>query len=244
MFWLRYESWENENIAQKASGTRIPLWNGLFCAIEPDYASKGVGSAVYKEAIRIMARFWIRQQTELPASSQEEFKLQEKSNKHIGSFSKIFFNSSFKNINHYALLHHRVTPSTVYAQKKPDQQLDPKNSRAPLVNRLDSAKATIKEVSIKSMMYNSNAPLVVAVSHSEIASRFHQSNGFQPVLRIPFYDATDDVIPFYTHVLVLDPFCTGKLSLVEHALLPKESSCSPDSKIFLKDLKSTSHMLL
>uniref|UniRef100_F6YKC5 N-acetyltransferase domain-containing protein n=2 Tax=Ciona intestinalis TaxID=7719 RepID=F6YKC5_CIOIN len=54
----RYEAWENENICRKLSGSRIPMWNGLFCAISPEYSSKGLGSAVYKEAIRIMAQYW------------------------------------------------------------------------------------------------------------------------------------------------------------------------------------------
>uniref|UniRef100_H2ZKJ9 N-acetyltransferase domain-containing protein n=1 Tax=Ciona savignyi TaxID=51511 RepID=H2ZKJ9_CIOSA len=58
----RYEAWENENICKKLSGSRIPMWNGLFCAISPEYSSKGLGSTVYKEAIRIMAQYWVKQQ--------------------------------------------------------------------------------------------------------------------------------------------------------------------------------------
>ena len=200
MPFCRYEAWENGNIAQKASSSRVPLWNGLFCAIAPEHASKGVGSAVYKEAIKIMARFWVKQQ-----NSSQKMNVQEKQEE-VAELQSKLFRSSLNQFHQFGLLHQKAVPAINFPEKTQEKPTQ------------------LKNVSIKDMMFNPKAPLVVAISHSERASRFHQSNGFQPVSRLPYYDEVDDVTPFYTHVLILDPFCTGRLQELKASLLSNNNN--------------------
>ena len=117
--------------------------------------------------------------------------VQEKQEKEGGLLSKLF-HSSLNQLHRFALLHHRAVPAINFPEK------------------LQEKPTQLKNISLKDMMFNPKAPLVVAISHSERASRFHQSNGFRPVSRLPYFDEVDDVTPFYTHVLILDPFCTGR----------------------------------
>jgi len=219
----RYEAWENGNIAQKLSGARIPLWNGLFCAIEPDYASKGVGSAVYKEAIRIMAKYWIKQQTSSQQNKQTTPKPQEKTEEK-GFFHKLFRrNTTISDLTRFALVHHRALPAAAFVQKSPE-----KSSKT--TSKADDVRSTeSKNLSLKDMMFNPKCPLVVAISHSERAARFHESNGFEPVSRIPFHDDVDNTTPFYTHVLVLDPFRTGRLYELTATLCSENKQPSNDT---------------
>ena len=236
IIYFRYEAWENDNIAQKLSGARIPLWNGLFCAIDPDYTSKGVGSAVYKEAIRIMAKYWIKQQSSSRVNSQTAPKCQEKT-EDKGFFSKLFRNTSFSDLTRFSLLHHRGLPSAAFAQKSAEKSTKT-SKKSQNTNSTQS-----NTLSLKDMMCNPESPLVVAVSHSDRAARFHQSNGFEPVSRLPFHDAVEGTTPFYTHVLVLDPFRTGRLyELTAGLCADSKQSCNetlPDIYGQLKSVNSS-----
>ena len=193
-----------------------------------------------------MARFWVKQEMESNCNGEGQTKSVEKSEKpkprnksENGFFSKAFRNSSYSRFHHMSLLHHTSLPPPAIVQKKEIQQKDTPNPQ------FDPSKPMERRISIKDMMFNPKAPLVVAISHSERSSRFHQSNGFQPVTRIPFYDNVDDVIPFYTHILVLDPFCTGKFCQVEAALHSKDNLCEIDlPQLLAADLKPTNHILV
>ena len=152
-----------------------------------------------------MAKFWVEQQTSPKTNVTQKTKCPEKKEEK-GLFNKLFHNTSLSSLNRFALLNHRAIPAAAFAQKH--------TQKTNKLNKQDDTKektAQPKQLTIKDMMFNSKAPLVVAISHSDRAASFHQSNGFQPVSRIPFHDEKEDVTPFYTHVLVLDPFCTGKL---------------------------------
>ena len=65
--------------------------------------------------------------------------------------------------------------------------------------------------SLKNQTSQSDAPLAIVISHSERAAHFHRANGFHSISRIPFYDPVEDITPFTTHVMVLDPFKTGRI---------------------------------
>ncbi|XP_076814993.1 uncharacterized protein LOC143461102 [Clavelina lepadiformis] len=229
---LRYEAWENENVAQKASRTKIPLWNGLFCAISPKYSSKGLGTTVYKEAIRIMASYWDENHVAVKAKSTisiAESVRQEKNGskpsnqlQQESSFlDKIVRNLFFKNLHIFSLLSHRQLPQPVIVQTK--------DSKINLKPKLTSAQAKTQSTDT---MHMTSAPLVVAISHSDRAAHFHQANGFLPVLRIPFYDEVENITPFYTHVLILDPFRTGKLDEISSGL---------QAHVNEEDIKTSSH---
>ena len=196
---FRYEAWENSHIAKKLSKARIPLWNGFFCAIEPKFASKGVGSAVYKEAIRIMAKFWIKQQTSDKSNKQIQSEAHNKQEE-PGILNKIFRYSSFSQLHRCPSLHHKAVPRTSLFQKTFDKKSEINEKK---VNKKSDQS---KPVSVKDMMFNPKAPLVIAVSHSDRAANFHQSNGFHPVFKLSYHDDVLNDTPFFTHVLVLDPF--------------------------------------
>ena len=156
-----------------------------------------------------MAKYWVKQQHEMQerkstqSDNQESPKPQEKTEEK-GILGKLFRNTSMSRLHRFALLHHRALPSAAFAQKTTDKS----NKTSP---NSDINSNQQKNLSLKDMMCNPKAPLVVAISHSDRAARFHQSNGFEPVSRLPFYDAVENSYPFYTHVLVLDPFRTGRL---------------------------------
>lgn len=56
--FCRFEDWENKNIIQKIQMIGIPLWNGMFCAIDPAYSGTGFGSMSYGDCMRIMAQVY------------------------------------------------------------------------------------------------------------------------------------------------------------------------------------------
>ncbi|XP_078485563.1 uncharacterized protein LOC100182683 isoform X2 [Ciona intestinalis] len=177
----RYEAWENKNICRKLSGSRIPMWNGLFCAMLPEHTSRGLGSSLYKEAIKIMAEYWLKK------SIQEKKETQDAEN---GFFSRKL----------------PTAPAMSLKSAEPERcTKSPQN------------KSTLHK-SMKEMMGNPTAPVVIAISHSEKAAHFHEANGFHPIIRLPYSDPIEGTSPFYTHVLVLDPFRTGKVNICKEAL--------------------------
>ncbi|XP_039267723.2 uncharacterized protein LOC144420759 [Styela clava] len=50
----KYEEWEYENISKHVCSTKVPLWNGIFCAVDPKYSGKGCGSMSYNECLKII----------------------------------------------------------------------------------------------------------------------------------------------------------------------------------------------
>ncbi|XP_002127261.2 uncharacterized protein LOC100180340 [Ciona intestinalis] len=217
----RYEAWENENICRKLSGSRIPMWNGLFCAISPEYSSKGLGSAVYKEAIRIMAQYWVKQQKESRAQLsrtrpqserlvRNDSQLLEPAKENKGIFGRFWQNFSLKEIHRYALLSHRALPQAAFMQKARSTQQQ--HSSAVATKPTEDQTKPNDAIRARDIVGNPSAPLVVAVSHSDRAARFHEANGFHPIARTPYHDKVEGTSPFYTHVLVLDPFRTGRVN--------------------------------
>lgn len=97
-------------------------------------------------------------------------------------------NFSAKQLHRFTLLNHRAIPLAALADKIEHQQ------------HTNQEKQTAECV----------GQLVAAISHSERSANFHQGNGFYPVSRIPFYDV-DGSVPFYAHMLVMDPFGTGQI---------------------------------
>nr|XP_002127261.1 uncharacterized protein LOC100180340 [Ciona intestinalis] len=217
----RYEAWENENICRKLSGSRIPMWNGLFCAISPEYSSKGLGSAVYKEAIRIMAQYWVKQQKESRAQLfrtrpqserlvRNDSQLLEPAKENKGLFGRLWQNFSLKEIHRYALLSHRALPQAAFMQKP--RSIQQQHSSAVATKPTENQTKPNDAIRARDIVGNPSAPLVVAVSHSDRAARFHEANGFHPIARTPYHDEVEGTSPFYTHVLVLDPFRTGRVN--------------------------------
>nr|CAB3262561.1 uncharacterized protein LOC100180340 [Phallusia mammillata] len=190
----RYEAWENKHVTQKLSGTRLPMWNGLFCAIAPEHSSKGFGSMVYKGAIKIMAKHWRETQSKAQrVISKSEDTWTENPMQNDEGFMSRF---GTKILHGFSLLNHRRLPTGIALAQKKEQ---PRS--APSDNICKSA-----------------VPLVGAISHSDRAANFHAANGFHQMSRIPYYDEVDHVTPFYVHVLVLDPFKTGRLDELNNAL--------------------------
>ncbi|XP_002127007.2 uncharacterized protein LOC100185053 [Ciona intestinalis] len=223
----RYEAWENENICRKLSGSRIPMWNGLFCAISPEYSSKGLGSAVYKEAIRIMAQYWVKQQKESRAQLsrtrpqserlvRNDSQLLEPAKENKGVVGKLLRSFSLKEIHRYALLSHRALPQAAFMQKARSTQQQ--HSSAVATKPTEDQTKPNDAIRARDIVGNSSAPLVVAVSHSDRAARFHEANGFHPIARTPYHDKVEGTSPFYTHVLVLDPFRTGRVDELTAAM--------------------------
>uniref|UniRef100_H2ZKJ1 Uncharacterized protein n=1 Tax=Ciona savignyi TaxID=51511 RepID=H2ZKJ1_CIOSA len=221
----RYEAWENENICKKLSGSRIPMWNGLFCAISPEYSSKGLGSTVYKEAIRIMAQYWVKQQQpnkpqlhRMRPQSEKKNVSQESTNQ--GLVGKILRSFSLKEIHRCALLSHRALPQAAFMQKL---KSPPQTNTTKLPGKAGTNQTTAASIQPRDIIGSSSAPLVVAISHSDRAAHFHKANGFHPIARTPYHDPVEGTTPFYTHVLVLDPFRTGKVNELNEAMQKQES---------------------
>ena len=183
-----------------------------------------------------MAKFWIKQQTLDNPNKQIQAKAHNKQEER-GILNKIFRSPSFSQLHRYALLHHRAVPPTSVLQKTSDKKLEINEKK---VNKKSDQS---KPVSVKDMMFNPKAPLVVAVSHSDRAANFHQSNGFHPVSRLPYHDNVLNDTPFFTHVLVLDPFSTGKINELEAALRDDTTQLQADFENniaeSIKNLKNT-----
>ncbi|XP_078485543.1 uncharacterized protein LOC108950278 [Ciona intestinalis] len=196
----RYEAWENENICRKLSGSRIPMWNGLFCAISPEYSSKGLGSAVYKEAIRIMAQYWVNKNqtimTDVPVN------LVRRAGKQLRKVSETDHSRRCFNITDCFFRCNKISSA-------PDTNHNSLH---------DVTSGDVNMTSSVSLLPPSSYPLLVAVSHSDRAARFHEANGFHPIARTPYHDKVEGTSPFYTHVLVLDPFRTRKVKFLSSCL--------------------------
>nr|XP_039262293.1 uncharacterized protein LOC120338375 [Styela clava] len=63
----RYEEWEYEHITKVVSKSKIPMWNGLYCAIDPEFAGQGCGTFSYAECIRIYNK--LKEEDTLPQKS-------------------------------------------------------------------------------------------------------------------------------------------------------------------------------
>uniref|UniRef100_F6XPN3 N-acetyltransferase domain-containing protein n=2 Tax=Ciona intestinalis TaxID=7719 RepID=F6XPN3_CIOIN len=206
----RYEAWENNNICRKLSGSRIPMWNGLFCAMLPEHTSRGLGSSLYKEAIKIMAEYWLKK------SIQQKKETQDTGN---GFFSRLFSGNGSNYLHYFTLLNHRKLPTA--------QAVSIKSAEPERCTKSPQNKSTLHK-SMKEMMGNPTAPVVIAISHSEKAAHFHEANGFHPITRLPYFDPVEETPPFYTHVLVLDPFRTGKVNICKEALATSKPAKIPN----------------
>ena len=95
-----------------------------------------------------------------------------------------------------------------------------------VINKSIECDAKIKGLSKMPTTHKSvtaKAPLVVVISHSDRSANFHKSNGFESVLRIPFYDEVEDKTPFFTHLLLLDTFDSGRVEEFKYNLKKKKS---------------------
>uniref|UniRef100_H2ZKJ6 N-acetyltransferase domain-containing protein n=1 Tax=Ciona savignyi TaxID=51511 RepID=H2ZKJ6_CIOSA len=101
----RYEAWENENICKKLTVNRIPMWNGLFCAISPKHASKGLGSTLWKDGMKILKEYFIKR-----AVSRQLNKATNTSAKHKGFCTKLSKELVSNHMHYSTLLNHRKTP--------------------------------------------------------------------------------------------------------------------------------------
>ncbi|XP_077971596.1 uncharacterized protein LOC120345762 [Styela clava] len=54
---IEYELWEQETVTKLLRKARAPMWNGLFCAIDPDLCLHGLGSVVFRKTVEIMLRY-------------------------------------------------------------------------------------------------------------------------------------------------------------------------------------------
>jgi len=201
LLFNRYEAWENDNVAQRAAKTKMPMWNGLFCAIAPEHSSQGVGSAVYKDVMRILAKHNFSNATHGQSTTKSHKATKDSMLNRLKSALPRF-------IHQFALLHHRTTPLTLLSSKV-EQEQDKR-----LAQQLTNQKEVFSEPP---------TPLVAAISHSERSASFHESNGFHPVSRVPYHDV-DGAVPFYVHMLVLDPFRSGGVPEFREKYQQQESS--------------------
>ena len=187
LFFNRYEAWENKQIAQKASATRIPLWNGLFCAMDPEYASKGFGSAVYQGGVSIMTKHWLRQ-------------LKRENGIEKSSHMKEKNADSIKN------LMRSLSSSHVILEDCLETATDATHAVKDLIEHFETLKQ--KKPALK--VSKCESPLVVIISHCKRSAKFHQTNGFEAISEIPFHDDVENVTPFFAQTMILDPLNTGR----------------------------------
>ena len=115
------------------------------------------------------------------------------------SLKKLMRTLSFNHTNHNQLFMHKsFSQSNLQSlwENKPIVILDENSNQTPVLEN----ERLSREV-----------PLLVAVSHCERSARFHRSNGFHPISKMPFHDPKANITPFDTSILVLDPFSTGKI---------------------------------
>ncbi|CAK8675931.1 unnamed protein product [Clavelina lepadiformis] len=212
---IRYEAWENEKVNKKVSKLGIPLWNGLFCAISPEYSSQGLGTLVYKKAIDIMTKYWVQKQmsTKIRQTYQRSQSVKETKQQRMEQVDKIV-----------SLCKRRLSLKEL------------KEHFTVFKDEFVSKDTMSHFTSMKCNKARFSAPLVVAISHSDRAAHFHQSNGFHPVSKVPFFDDSDNITHFNTHILALDPFSTGRLHELTSGL-QKDVSLTTDLEI-----TQTSHL--
>jgi len=226
---VRYEAWENKHIAERSRRARLPLWNGLFCAMLPEYTSRGFGSAVYNEVIKTLAKHHLNRHI-TPTRTNPFFSTH---NKQCHRCSSPIRGSTGQNtsdvldrplarflarqMHGFTLLNHNHLPHGMQVQTKCFCETV-KSTQSQGVNSTHSIALLPPSTPAKARE-SASAPLVVAVTHSERAANFHSSNGFRQLTRIPFCDGAEGKLQFYVHVLALDPFRTGRVAEFNEALL-------------------------
>ncbi|XP_039267717.2 uncharacterized protein LOC120342802 [Styela clava] len=206
----KYEEWEYENISKHVCSTKVPLWNGIFCAVDPKYAGKGRGSLSYSECLNIINN--IRKNK---SCKEKEFrKSRVKSEEHLhGIVQKLrkFYENltdSEKLINPVEYL---TTSRSSTTRNLPVHIGTNRDKNGPI-----HGDEKFKKTSKKSMR-----SMIFMISHSRQAVHFHQKNGFQSIVDIPYYEEPVLGIgdsPFNVNVLLMDPLETGGIAKISHAL--------------------------
>ena len=131
---------------EKLVQARLPLWNGLFCAMLTECAGNGIGSSLYKQTLRLLVEYPKKKMIAQSISSGYNLLMKTK-------------------------------------------------------NRISAPSAPI-----------------VAISHSDRAAQFYETNNFCPLVRIPYVDAESKKTLFYVYVLVLDLSKTDQVIKLKGAM--------------------------
>ena len=190
-------------------------WSGLFCAVQPEYACQGIGSAVYSEAAKLVGADCHHEKSTGGGNS-----LSTASRKTIRGLPSLVLNkkSTISPMLLESFLCKRFQPSNFMRQ----------SSNAPDVAQprvpgqygeayLQPAKITGRPA------LRQRKPVYMAVSHSDKAAKFHTSNGFEQVTCVPYYDE-DGSFLFNAHVLIMDWFHSGQLELCTQVFLSSVSN--------------------
>ncbi|XP_039267721.1 uncharacterized protein LOC120342804 [Styela clava] len=220
---ISFEAWETKHIISKLFALHVPIWNGVFCAIDPLYANAGVGTMNYADCMQIVVQAYMRSQDriQMPVIARKRNTTETESctlrvvdkvmptcdskeqAKYMKPTNSMFQNNKFwaSIIHSLSLLshHHRPLQSRFYEKAKHSS--------------ITSTKVCCRKIE--------NVPLMIMLSQSQRAVEFHKRNGFNCVLTQQFEEpvlfddcAVQTILAEY--VLVCDLFGRGKLSELFH----------------------------
>ncbi|XP_039267714.2 uncharacterized protein LOC120342800 [Styela clava] len=199
-----YEEWDYENISKHVCSTKVPLWNGIFCAVDPKYAGRGCGSMSYNECLKIINNFRKIKMTEAKKmENQSKINIRKTAQKLLGYYkNQINFKTLTAFFHSLSILSHRSPPI---------QSVSVNNTTV----ESENTEIQLKKSS-KRLTDFKKSPMLFMISHSRQAVRFHQKIGFQSVADIPYYDENTSIDEekslFNVNVLMMDPLDADRIT--------------------------------
>ncbi|XP_039274343.2 uncharacterized protein LOC120348288 [Styela clava] len=187
----RYEDWEYENITKHVCATGIPMWNGPFAAMDPEYTGQGHGTLMGPACLRYL-------ENHNPSKQKLRRQISENDKSDSQRYSQDIPTREQERMN-------KTSGSKIPMSCKSDF-----NCKYKFRN----------QETIESGPYISETcpPLFFALSHSHRSVNFYKKNGFFSVTDMIYptegMSELDSLSlkseSFNVNVLILDPFKTGK----------------------------------
>jgi len=174
----------------------LPMWNGLFCAMLPEYTSQGIGSKMFERGVQLFSGAWKKQLNHLSTQKISSPKLTKKQSTED--------NKSTSKENQLILASKKSQTAGI---SKPNTN----NCHTCSSNSIDSSKPQQQKGSFESCGFLSTVKtkertlttqVLIAISHGERAAHFYKMNGFQNLFHTEY---ADEGISFKVNVFALDP---------------------------------------
>ena len=175
---FRYEAWEFDVVTARALHTGVPMWNGIFIAILPEYTAQGFATRMFNNGIRILSGVWTNQQKKSGVIKTE------KQAQDVPCVNKLSTGGA------------NDKPTTTLFSAQMARQTTGIDADL-LLKKLSSAQATSKPVT------KAITPLLLGVCHSEKSKHFYTINGFKKVSETLY---SDQQCTFPVSVYICDPF--------------------------------------
>ena len=165
------------------------MWNGLFCAMLPEYTSQGLASKMFDKGMQLFSGVWMEQLQYLRSQKLSSPKLDSRN-----AAKKLEKPPKEINVNSLST---NIQSCSVSKNIATSQQALHSNG-----------VLTTKSSSNPSL----NSPLIVGICHGERSSNFYKVNGFHHKFAVTYTDEGDS---FDVNVFVFDP--QQRLNSVENS---------------------------